>query len=148
MAKRCIRITFILTIRINLYSNNASSYSIFRIANKHNITIKGSGNLIGDRDNNTSTGTWGWCIYCINVSNITVDGITCSKAFGDGIYFNGICNNIIVRNCIFDNCRRNAVAVTFGSNFIFENNVFKNTYGVSPQCALEIELDKETEDNE
>ena len=139
--------TVIVNGNINLYSNNAPSYAIFQIENKYNITIKGSGNLIGDRDNNTATGEWGWCIYCINVSNITVDGITCSKPFGDGIYFDGICNNIIIRNCIFNNCRRNAVAIKFGSNFILENNVFKNTYGISPQCALEIELDTEVESN-
>jgi len=106
-----------------------------------NAKISG-GNLIGDRDEHdyskSNAGEGGnHLLYVHGANNITFEGIKMSMGSAGALAINSIgftfqpsyipSHNITVRNCIFENNRRMATAITDGYDILVENNTYIDT---------------------
>ncbi len=136
-------------------SLNTCSYrggNIFYIRDCHNVSISGTGHLVGDVL--THNGEDGECVYGIfirNAENIIIKNVTCEYFWGDGIYiYPGSVNEIdrpICRGIVIDgvtcNCnRRQGISVVGGDNIIIKNSRLVNTgaiRGTSPSSGIDIE---------
>ena len=121
-------------------------YEVFYINQKSNVTIK-NGAIIGDRDIHTgATGEWGMCVYVGGSTNVLIDNIDISKAWGDGVYIgdtaeydNVSCSSVTVTNCKIHDCRRQGISVTFADDVIIDGNIIYNISGTAPEACIDIE---------
>ena len=130
------------------FKNNHDS--VFRANNKKNITLSGYGAAIrmhkeDYRDpNNYEKGEWRMGIYLVSCSNIKVLGLTIADTGGDGIYLGENRNpayneDILIKDCVFDNNYRQGISIIGAKNFLVENCVFKNTSGTAPGDGIDFE---------
>ncbi len=134
-----------------------------------NVTIKG-GNLIGDRDEHDYSdgigkGEEGSHMIRIQSSDhIVIDGVTMIDGSVGGIDINSIgfafqpeydpTNNIIIKNCRFENIRRTSLVITDGRQILIENNTFiksgqptDKSDGSLVGYAINIEAERFRDDN-
>lgn len=104
-----------------------------------NVTVIG-GNLIGDRDEHdysdqTGEGEEGNHLIRIqSADHIVIDGVKMIDGSIGGIDINSLgfafqpeydpTNNIIIKNCHFENIRRTSLVITDGRQILIENNTF------------------------
>lgn len=75
--------TLIIDGEIILCPNPFKNYAIISIRGKQNVTISGSGKVVGDVDSHTGTeGEWGMGIEIISSSDILIKNLTVKKMLG------------------------------------------------------------------
>lgn len=132
---------------INFYNTHIINTSISNrifildINGKENIKINGLNSILEFTKPETAQQA---CIRINNSKNINIEGFTLIKAGGDGLYLNGTTNkqteNVIIRNCIIDNNRRNGISVTGGVyRCLIDNCKITNTIGTLPEYAIDLE---------
>lgn len=122
-----------------LKANGLRSYDILKVIGS-DITITGSGSLIGDLPSHIDNGgEWGMGIYLKKASNVTISGITIRDCWGDCVYVGGNSQNILIDNCCLDHGRRQGISVTYGSNVTLSNLKITNIGGTSPGYGIDIE---------
>lgn len=127
---------------ISLTPNGHRSYNIIEIAGK-NISIKGKGTIIGDKETHTGdSGEWGMGINILNSENVSVYGLTVKSCWGDCVYIGSDSKNVIVSDCLLDNGRRQGVSITSGDDIIIKKCTISNIKGTSPEYAIDIEPNK------
>lgn len=119
--------TIILEGTINVIGNSFPRYRILSMFDISDVTIKGSGRIIGDRDKHAyipespdpeskrgfnTTHEYGHGIQIANSRNIDISGISISNCIGDGVCING--TDISCRNLTITNCRRQGISVVGG----------------------------------
>lgn len=123
------------------------SYWIFEFQFCDNVTISG-GKLTGERNEHEgTTGELGFGISIRSCSNFTISDMTISNCWGDGIqlgtHYNGYershNENVIVRNVICQNNRRNNMAVTNGNGVTISDCHFIGANGTDPKAGLDLE---------
>lgn len=128
-------------------------YAVVAAWDKSNITITGSGQIIGDLATHDplGDGQYGHCLQLEHVANVSISGITLSQGWGDGIYVNnnfgtgqstnvtctGVTsnhnrrNNLSVVDCnggsFINGALTNALPDILGAGFDFEPNVMSET---------------------
>ena len=140
---------------INVAGNNLTLYKVISVS-QDNIEISG-GQIVGDVGKHTyidgSTSQWGFGISINIASNVTISNIKISRCTGDGIYIGGgkgsylgdykeASKNIVLKNVISDDNRRQGVSITYADGVIIEDCEFSNTgktESVSPGCGMDIE---------
>lgn len=133
-------------------------YAILYMFEKESINING-GVYIGDVDTHKGTkGEWGYGVFVRSSQNITINHVNISKCWGDGIVIGGLSHNqmhastnIIIKNSIFDNNRRQGCSITYAKDVFIDNCVFKNTgmtYYTAPGAGIDLEPDRKTTANE
>ncbi|MFA6057146.1 MAG: hypothetical protein WC756_03025 [Taibaiella sp.] len=80
-----------LTLQIDgtlkMIPNNSPNYSILLVAECENITLCGSGKLVGDLpEHQGTTGETGQCLQVNSTINLNIEGLTFEQAWGDGVY--------------------------------------------------------------
>lgn len=131
--------------------NDKDSLLIFD--NISNISISDI-TINGNRDTTktygeSSFGEWGYGIVLRGCKNISINHVTSINCQGDGI---GIAQdrnkknseNIIIRNCTFNNNYRNGVSITGGFSVTIENCYSENSSGY---CAIIVEPDSNSNSN-
>lgn len=107
--------------------------------------------IVGERNNHDGTdGEWGMCLSANDVHDCVFDNITCIDGFGDGLYI-GNSNenvpfdnrNITVRNCFFNNNRRNNISIVHGKNVVIESCYIGHANGTAPQLGIDVEPNTE-----
>lgn len=107
--------------------------------------------IVGERNNHDGTdGEWGMCLSANDVHDCVFDNITCIDGFGDGLYI-GTSNenvpfdnrNITVRNCFFNNNRRNNISIIHGKNVVIESCYIGHANGTAPQTGIDVEPNTE-----
>lgn len=144
--------TFTIFGSIQLIPNAfANGYIIELCNNVENITINGSGELVGDYllGHTGSSGEWGFNIALGNCKHITIEGITSRNAWGDGIcvgigYWNAPAEDVIIRGCHIHTCRRQGISVIYSDRCVIENCYIHNIYGTAPECCIDVECDSDT----
>lgn len=114
---------------------------ILNIANINNVEVKALNTLLQFTKPSTDQQA---CIRITNSKNIYIEGFTIEKAGGDGIILSGTSDgdteNIIIKNCIINNNRRNGIAVIGGVyNIEIDNCKITNTSGANPQYGIDLE---------
>lgn len=119
------------------------SYCIFMVYGASDVSISGTGKLIGDKSfHNGTTGEWGHGISVYHSKNVLVEGVECSNLWGDAIYMyygSPVCENVKIRNVFLHDCRRQGVSVTGGRSIRIESFRIENIRGTNPQSAIDIE---------
>lgn len=130
---------------IILEANNSTNYSIFRILNHNNISIRDI-TIVGDRASHTGiTGEWGFGIHIDGGENINISGVDISECWGDGIYLGHVgdnteqTKNVTITNSFIHHNRRNNISVTIGENIIIDSNIITTADGTAPEAGIDIE---------
>jgi len=126
---------------IKLAASSVGRLYIIDMTDKHNITLVGSGVIDGNRAAHIGEDEqWVHCINVIGGENITIDGITCINAWGDGIYIgNHLCKEVHVRNCTMRNNRRNNMSLTCCDGAYITGCLFAEANGQNPRAGIDIE---------
>lgn len=130
---------------VKLAANAFAGYGIFSIDQKSNVTITG-GIIIGDKAGHTGdSGEWGHGVSLTKVSNVTLENLTISGCWGDGIYIGNDSTStthndgIHIHNVLCDGNRRNGMSIIDGKNIFVSDSSFNNTSGTAPQSGVVIE---------
>ncbi|AWX45804.1 uncharacterized protein HME9304_02834 [Flagellimonas maritima] len=158
------------TLRVQ--PNEEPGYALLYIKKRKNVVISG-GKLVGDRfSHDYSSGgahDWGHTMVIDGVHNITVDGVEMREGASDGLVIEGVRDrnrdgslvdggqesyNVIIKNSLFDNNRRNNIAIVDGTKIYIEQNTIRNagsgvpdqgfpsSNGTSPRAGIDIESRK------
>lgn len=162
---------------LRVQPNGRDGYSFFAVNEVDNVTIKGSGKLWGDRythdyedDSGRAAHAWGFMIEVKAAHNVVIDGLEIREGTADAVkvagrehrYDDGTLKptgketyNLVVKNCLLDDNRRNNISITDGSYvYIHDNEILNagsgtadtdtiNSNGRSPRCGIDIESYKE-----
>ena len=139
----CISLTSNTTLKlhgvIRLLPNVLKTYSIILVKGD-NIKIVGDGTIVGDKDLHTGkTGEWGTGIDCENARNASVEGLTIKDCWGDCIYVGRDSKNIVIKDCIIDNGRRQGISITKADGVTILNCKITNVGGTKPEYAIDLE---------
>ena len=137
----------ILNGTITLTPNSLERYAIMGLYDKSNITITGSGSIIGDRVGHTynpssSTHEWGYGLYVRGCKNVHVSGITTQDCTGDGIMIGTDSENITIDGIYSSNNRRQGITVGASRGVVVRNCILENTQGTAPSAGVDIEHDE------
>ena len=131
-------------------ANSSPSYSIIKIENNKNVTIK-NGIIKGDKnqhdyDSVNSSHQWGIGIDIRGSKDIMLDNIEIYETTGDGVYVANIqgsnkiyVENVTIKNMNIHDCRRQGISIISGDNINIYNNEIHNIKGNSPQAAIDLE---------
>lgn len=134
---------------IKVIPNGRTNYNIFTIKEVNNVILR-NGKIVGDRKTHTgSTGEWGYGVSIRYSTNITLENLTCSECWGDGININNngdittLCKNIYINNCICDGNRRQGMSIENGENIYVNDSQFINTgsdnINTAPSAGADVE---------
>lgn len=134
---------------VKVLANARQNYNAFTLTGVENITIK-NGTIIGDVGDHTgASGEWGYGISLRIAKNVTLDNLKCTKCWGDGINLNNTGSvgvyyntNILIKDCICDDNRRQGMSIENGKGIIVEDSQFINTGDTAhtaPASGVDIE---------
>lgn len=127
---------------ITLTPNGHRSYNIIEVVGK-NVTIKGKGTIIGDKETHTGdSGEWGMGINILDSENVFVSGLNIKSCWGDCVYIGSNSKKVKVSDCKLDNGRRQGVSITSGDDIMIKNCTITNINGTSPEYAIDIAPNK------
>lgn len=137
---------------ITLQPNALWGYRIIEIKEVKDVTIKGSGTIVGDKDNHTMNTTKGhtsneWCygIHIGDSQNVTIEGINIRKCTGDCIDINStpayeaLINNYVLRNFTCYDSRRQGLSIELCDTVLVENFKIDTVAGTAPESGINIE---------
>lgn len=128
---------------ISLQPNDLDTYAIISIIKAENVSIVGSGYIVGDRDSHTgSTGESGMGIDISGSKNVVISGLTIHNCWGDSIYiggWNGVNQNITIKDFHFYNNRRQGISITWGNNITITDGKIHDISGTSPYACIDLE---------
>ena len=135
----CSNTTLVIEGTIRLTANSYPRYDILRAKGK-NIVITGNGSIVGDKKEHTGTeGEWGMGIRIHNAKNVCVEGLTIRNCWGDCVYVGGNSKNVIIRECILDNGRRQGISITKADSVTIRKCNISNVSGTKPEYAIDLE---------
>lgn len=129
---------------ITINPTSLNNYQILDIKQATNITLCGNLQIIGDRlQHPGSTGEWGFGISIQSSSNITINNVSISNCWGDGIYIGESINqtneNIVIENVTLTNNRRQGISIISVDELYINNCYITNTNGTDPQYGIDFE---------
>lgn len=139
----CSNTTLIINGTIQLLPNEYKGCYILQINDSENVVVKGSGCLIGDKNEHTGTeGEWGHGIIILKSKNVTIEGLNVKSCWGDCIYVGNESSNIIIDNCNLNDGRRQGISVTSADGVVINGCIITNVFGTAPQHGIDIEPNK------
>lgn len=144
----CSNTTVIIDGTILLQPNAFPRYDIIRVKGE-NITIKGSGTIVGDKHTHTGTdGQWGMGIRFHGAKNASVSRLNIRDCWGDCIYVGGNSKNVRIIQCNLDHGRRQGISVTKADRVLIKDCKISNVGGQKPEYAIDLEPNQgDTVDN-
>lgn len=127
---------------LRLAPNSFRKCDMIRVVGSH-VKIHGKGCVMGDRLTHTgSEGEWGMGINFQKASHATLSGLTIKDCWGDCVYVGKKSTDILIKDCLLDNSRRQGVSVTFADSVTIRNCKITNISGTYPQYGIDIEPNK------
>ncbi len=119
----------------------------------NNVKLIGTNTLFKMQKAEYTTGEFRHCFAILDCENIEVSNFIMQDSGGDGIFIAAFAaapakqysENIILKNIICDNNRRQGISLISVQNLLVEHCSFKNTKGTLPEAGLDIEPDLATE---
>ena len=136
--------------------NDEYAYANVTMYEIENASIS-NGILIGDKDEhiynqeNGNSHEGGYGISIIACNNIKVNNLEIYNMTGDGINLYGInqgekiSTNVTLENNNIHDCRRQGITIGCGENIWIKSNEIHNIEGTSPQAAIDLEGNFQTE---
>ena len=112
-----------------------------------NIKLSGYGATFIMQKAEYTTGEFRHTLQLENCKGIIIEGLIFKDSGGDGIYLGGensisptpYCENVLVKDCVMDNNRRQGMSVISAQNLLVTNCLFKNTKGTLPEAGVDLE---------
>jgi hypothetical protein len=129
----------------------ASDGCLFRIRYCNGVKVIGNNTLFKMQKAEYTSGEFRHCIAIVDCDNIEVSNITAADSGGDGVFIAAFgpiklySENIILRNIVCDNNRRQGISVITVKNLLVEHCIFKNTNGTLPEAGVDFEPDHDYE---
>ncbi|MEL6891266.1 MAG: right-handed parallel beta-helix repeat-containing protein [Actinomycetota bacterium] len=138
---------------IQLATHDKWNACTIAVTEQTDVVIRG-GTIRGDRDTHVFTPRAGGGtahdeghLICIQNESerVLVDGVTLTRATGDGILLVGqkgpgsSVKDITIRNSEFDTNRRQGISIVGGVRVLIEDNEIHHTEGTSPQFGVDVE---------
>lgn len=137
-------LSFVEGSKILLKPSSLGNYNVFRIDKASNVTLNNPV-IIGDSDKHLGTvGEWGHGITILSSNNVTINGGSITKCWGDGIYLstskNKLTNtNIKLIGTILQYNRRDGISITNVNGLYMESVVAGNSKGTLPMAGINFE---------
>lgn len=137
-------ITFENGAIFNIIPNNSEVYYAVKIQDVENVTINNI-TIVGERSGHVgTTGEWGHGISIMGSRNVTINGAKIRDCWGDGFYIgksnlSSYSQNIIIRNPICDNNRRQGISVVSCHDLWIYDPICINTNGAEPHAGIDLE---------
>ena len=122
---------------------------LFIAVNKSNIKISGYNATLKMQkqdylESGYSKGEWRMGISLLSCNGVEIEGLIIRDTGGDGLYVSGseragVCKNIEVKDCIFDNNYRQGISIISVEGLNIDNCIFRNTSGTPPCAGVDIE---------
>jgi hypothetical protein len=133
-------------------ASSSGFYKMINALNVSNINIIGYPKIVGDRDIHIGTsGESGMGLYIRSCTTVYIENANISKCWGDAIYLgNGggaqtYNQNVIIKNCVLDNNRRQGISVISVKGLQIISPTITNTHGTDPQSGIDFEPNNTTE---
>lgn len=143
------KIVFSKKSKLLLMDNDKELYEVLRIHNVKNISLYFP-NIVGDRKSHKGLkGEWGMGISIRGSENIKIFSPVIRNCWGDGIYIGTgkqINRNILIKNALLDNNRRNGISVISVIGLDIINPLIANTNGARPMAGIDFEPNNNLED--
>lgn len=128
---------------LKLSSSSKLGYQILNLTGISNVNIYFPV-IEGDKySHGGKGGEWGMGISIKASNNILIYGGKVSKCWGDGLYVGALndvpSKNVVIKNSIFDDNRRNGISIVSVVKCDVDNVVIANTFGAQPMAGLDIE---------
>ena len=138
----CSNTDMVIDGNVILQPNNLPRYAIIH-AEGENISIKGKGSLIGDKQNHMGiNGEWGMGVNLWRAKSVSIKGLTVKDCWGDCIYIGGNCEEVYIKNCKLANGRRQGISITSAKKVTIKDCVITNVSGTAPEYAIDVEPNK------
>jgi hypothetical protein len=126
-----------------------ATYGLLDLNNVHDVKIKGkgTGTVRGNLLKYDGRAQSGHLISIVDSKNVLIEGLNLLEAAGDGICIWGVGNNlnsnIIVRDCVIKDAKRQGISIGEGSDITVNNcNINNITSALRGPCAgIDIETD-------
>ncbi|MGB6037550.1 MAG: right-handed parallel beta-helix repeat-containing protein, partial [Cryomorphaceae bacterium] len=130
---------------------------MFRIRDVENITVLGYGAFIQMNKQeyiDLADSEFRHAFNLGSVVNFRMEGLEIKDSGGDGLLIGksfqpgstqNYCENLVIRNCIFDNNYRQGISIVSVKDCLIENCIMKNTIGTLPEAGIDIEPDDPAE---
>jgi hypothetical protein len=147
--------TFIFENAVKLIA--ASGYGLddclFKLRFCNNVKLIGTNTLFRMQKQEYTTGEFRHCFAIADCDNIEASNFIMQDSGGDGVFIAAFApppakqysENIVLRNIICDNNRRQGISLISVQNLLVEHCSFKNTKGTLPEAGLDLEPDAPTE---
>jgi len=146
-----IHLRFTAKGELKVIPNGEPVYNCVRIYDKSSVRVSGPGRITGDLPSHTgsdSNGEWGYGIAIVGGTNISIEDVTITSMWGDGIDVNivpgsgKLPKSIRVSNVTCDGNRRQGMSIEAGDGILVTNSRFINTgasRGTLPSNGIDIE---------
>lgn len=132
-----------------------SNDSVLNAVGKKAIKLTGNSAVIRMQKNdymseNYTKAEWRMAVNLRSCSDVAIEGFELRDSGGDGIYL-GVsgeqphCENIRIRNVVFDNNYRQGISVISCDGLLMENCTIRNTSGTAPEAGIDLEPNHENE---
>ncbi|NUT37147.1 MAG: right-handed parallel beta-helix repeat-containing protein [Hamadaea sp.] len=113
---------------------------IWRIHGRRNVKLIGYGATCV-MNKPEYTGEWRAIVRMGTSSAITVEGLVLRGAPGDGIILGAGSTDVVIRNVVCDDNKRNAISVIYADGLLIEGCALINTQGTAPEAGIDFEPD-------
>jgi hypothetical protein len=118
---------------------------------RRHLIIRGYGATLQMHKSDYTKGEWRMALDLESCASVEVLGLTLKDSGGDGIYLGNsdpqqpYCRDILIRDCLMENHRRQGLSVISAVNLQVEHCTFRNTIGTAPQAGVDLEPNQPSE---
>lgn len=133
------------TIQARIGGFKSTQDRLLQLENCSNVRLSGYGATLQMNKLDYRDGEWRNALRLVAVTNSTIEGLTLRDSGGDGVGLTGPagspCKNIVLRDLIVNNNKRNAITLGSVDGVLVQGCVFFNTVGTAPQAGADLEPD-------
>lgn len=122
--------------------------SIFTARDASDITLRGYGATLRMRKQDYMTDAydkaeWRMGVLLAGCRRVGIEGLRIESTGGDGVYVGagprGYCEDVVIRNCTFEDNYRQGISVIGAVNLLVENCILARTWGTGPSAGIDLE---------
>lgn len=135
-----------VTLRAKVGGFPLEGDSLLTINAQSGVTVFGYGAEFVMNKAEYTSGEWRMALLLRGVSDTLIEGLTLRDSGGDGVYLGSASftpnRNVVLRNLVCDNNRRNALSVISADTLLVEGCAFTNSDGTAPRAGVDFEPNK------